>query len=69
MTDQKRAARWECHCKSPPFLLGTYTDDGKVMIKLRDRTYEANAPVRTRCPLCSLEHVLAFDDEGNPIAA
>ena len=52
------AYRWECHCRQPPVLLGTYDLDGSVNIKIRDRYWHIEGRVATTCPKCGRQHVL-----------
>ena len=57
--DQEAVARWECHCQTPPVLLGTHDRSGTVHIKVRDRYWHIIGLVKTACPRCGTEHVLA----------
>ena len=45
--------RWECPCHVPPVLLGTYTTDGTVILKARDRYWRVRrGAVEATCPRC-----------------
>jgi hypothetical protein len=50
--------RWECRCRVPPVLLGTFDRNGRINIKVRDRYWHVEGIVRTTCPRCGVEHVL-----------
>jgi hypothetical protein len=52
--------RWECGCQDPPVLLATWTDTGRVNIKVRDRYWHivGCAVIQTTCPRCASEHEL-----------
>ena len=50
--------RWECACRQPPVLLGTYEPGGRVHIKVRDRYWHVEGRVETVCPRCGAEHAL-----------
>ena len=50
--------RWECHCRQPPVLLGTYGANGLIHIKARDRYWHVRGSVQTVCPRCGGEHRL-----------
>ena len=51
--------RWECHCQTPPVLLGTHDGSGTIHIKVRDRYWHIIGSVKTACPRCGTEHILA----------
>jgi ribosomal protein S27AE len=51
--------RWECVCKAPPVLLGTQDSSGTIHVKVRDRYWHIVGLVKTACPRCGAEHVLA----------
>jgi hypothetical protein len=51
--------RWECHCQTPPVLLGTHDSSGTIHIKVRDRYWHIIGSVKTACPRCGTEHILA----------
>jgi hypothetical protein len=57
--------RWECHCQSPPVLLGTHDASGKVHIKVRDRYWHIIGIVKTTCPKCGSEHILSPDQSAD----
>ncbi|HEY7030814.1 MAG TPA: hypothetical protein VH482_05785 [Thermomicrobiales bacterium] len=50
--------RWECRCREPAVLLGTFDRHGRINIKVRDRYWHVEGIVRTTCPRCGVEHVL-----------
>ena len=50
--------RWECRCREPAILLGTFDANGRINIKVRDRYWHVEGIVRTTCPRCGLEHEL-----------
>lgn len=50
--------RWECRCREPAILLGTFDANGRINIKVRDRYWHVEGVVRTICPRCGLEHEL-----------
>jgi hypothetical protein len=50
--------RWECGCRVPSVLLGTFDTAGRVHIKVRDRYWHVEGVVWTTCPRCGLEHEL-----------
>ena len=52
------AERWECGCREPAVLLGTFERNGRINIKARDRYWHVEGVVRTTCPRCGVEHVL-----------
>lgn len=54
--------RWECDCRQPPVLLGTYDLGGRVNIKVRDRYWHVLGVVWTHCPRCGREHVIDAAD-------
>jgi hypothetical protein len=56
--------RWECGCKAPPVLLGTQDPSGTIHVKVRDRYWHIVGLVKTACPRCGAEHVLA-SNAGN----
>jgi hypothetical protein len=56
--DGETVQRWECHCREPAFLLGTFDQSGRINIKVRDRYWHVQGIVRTTCPRCGLEHEL-----------
>jgi hypothetical protein len=68
--EQPSISRWECHCKQPPVLLGTYDASGTVNIKMRDRYWHVVGRIWTTCPRCGKQHT--FDpragvvDTGDP---
>lgn len=51
-------SRWVCRCQSPPVLLATYDQAGRINIKVRDRYWHVIGMVATHCPKCGAEHVL-----------
>ncbi len=55
---QDRVMRWECSCRRPPVLLGTYEPNGRINLKVRDRYWHVVGTVWTVCPRCGAEHVL-----------
>ena len=55
--------RWECHCREPAILLGTFDANGRINIKVRDRYWHIEGVVRTICPRCGLEHELDLRPE------
>jgi hypothetical protein len=57
-TGEWPAIRWECACKQPPVLLGTYDQRGLVNLKVRDRYFYVFGLVRTSCPRCGMQHLL-----------
>jgi hypothetical protein len=58
--------RWECRCRVPAVLLGTYEPSGRVNLKVRDRYWHVEGVVRTNCPRCGAEHVLDLrSDHGS----
>jgi hypothetical protein len=61
--------RWECHCQTPPVLLGTHDGTGTVHIKVRDRYWHIIGIVKTTCPKCGSEHVLSLDSASTATAA
>jgi hypothetical protein len=56
--------RWECRCRVPAVLLGTYEPSGRVNLKVRDRYWHVEGVVRTNCPRCGTEHVLDLRPNG-----
>jgi hypothetical protein len=58
--------RWECRCREPAFLLGTFDRNGQIHLKVRDRYWHVEGIVRTTCPRCGLEHELDLRREGEP---
>lgn len=61
--------RWECACQTPGVLLATWSDDGRVNIKVRDRYWHVSGGgvIETVCPRCATEHRLVLDDlSGDP---
>lgn len=52
--------RWECRCQAPPVLLATYTPNGRINIKVRDRYWHLHGfgQIHAVCPRCGAEHVL-----------
>ena len=52
--------RWECRCQEPPVLLATYTPNGRINIKVRDRYWHLYGfgQIHAICPRCGAEHVL-----------
>jgi hypothetical protein len=56
--------RWECGCRQPPVLLGTYGANGLIHIKARDRYWHVRGSVQTVCPRCGGEHQLDLG-QGN----
>jgi hypothetical protein len=65
--------RWECRCRAPAILLGTFDANGRINIKVRDRYWHVEGVVRTSCPRCGLEHELDLrpgrTEEGSLSAA
>ena len=61
--------RWECGCKSPPVLLGTQDRAGTIHVKVRDRYWHIVGQVKTACPRCGAEHVLASNAVNGARAA
>ena len=59
--------RWECHCREPAILLGTFDANGRINIKVRDRYWHVEGVVRTTCPRCGLEHELDLRPGRNAI--
>jgi hypothetical protein len=55
--------RWECGCREPAVLLGTFDRNGRINIKVRDRYWHVEGVVRTTCPRCGVEHVLDLSPE------
>lgn len=51
--------RWVCGCQAPPVLLGTQDPSGTIHVKARDRYWHIVGLVKTACPRCGAEHVLA----------
>jgi hypothetical protein len=59
--------RWECRCAETPILLGIYSEDGEIEIKVRDRFYFLTAGcVQAICPRCGAEHLLDLRTMTNP---
>jgi hypothetical protein len=58
LAERDPVIRWECRCKEPPVLLGTYDSSGRVNIKVRDRYWRIIGQVWTICPRCGSEHEL-----------
>jgi hypothetical protein len=56
-------SRWVCQCQTPPVLLGTYDEAGRINIKMRDRYWHVMGVVATQCPRCGAEHVLDLRDK------
>lgn len=56
--DLDKPLRWECDCRTPATLLGTYTRAGRINIKSRDRYWNVEGRVWTLCPHCGTEHFL-----------
>ena len=56
--DPPKPVRWECGCRRPAVLLGTYEPGGRVHIKVRDRYWHVRGRVETVCPRCGGQHVL-----------
>jgi hypothetical protein len=56
--------RWECRCREPAVLLGTFDRNGRINIKVRDRYWHVEGVVRTTCPRCGVEHVLDLRPES-----
>lgn len=52
--------RWECRCQAPPVLLATYTPNGRINIKVRDRYWHLYGfgQIHAVCPRCGGEHIL-----------
>lgn len=50
--------RWECLCREPPVLLGTYDLTGRVDLKDPSRYWQLNGRVATNCPKCGRPHLL-----------
>jgi hypothetical protein len=57
--ERDRITRWECGCKAPPVLLGTQDPSGTIHVKVRDRYWHIVGLVKTACPRCGAEHLLA----------
>lgn len=57
--------RWECTCREPPVVLGTYDLTGRVNLEHFDRCWQLNSRVATNCPKCGKPHMLdlALDPE------
>ena len=56
--------RWECPCGEPAVLLATYTPDGRINIKVRDRYWHVLGQVQAICPRCGAEHLLDLRGVG-----
>jgi hypothetical protein len=56
--DREVVRRWECRCREPAVLLGTFERSGRINIKVRDRYWHVEGVVRTTCPRCGVEHLL-----------
>ncbi|MCC6315294.1 MAG: hypothetical protein IT337_14920 [Thermomicrobiales bacterium] len=51
--------RWECSCRQPPVLLGTFDAEGRINLKVRDRYWRVlDGVVETLCPRCGSAHAL-----------
>ena len=50
--------RWECLCREPPVVLGTYDLAGNVELKDLSRFWQINGRVATNCPKCGKPHLL-----------
>lgn len=50
--------RWVCECQDPSVLLATYSRDGAINIRVRDRYWHVCGRVHTVCPKCGSEHSL-----------
>lgn len=61
------AQRWECPCREPAVLLGTFERTGRINIKVRDRYWHVEGVVRTTCPRCGVEHVLDLRSDQIPV--
>lgn len=67
--DRSPVYRWECTCREPPVVLGTYDLAGHVTLKDLDRYWQLNGRVATNCPKCGKPHLLDVRIEPELLAA
>jgi len=50
--------QWECTCRVPPVVLGSYDLTGRISLIDHERYWHVESRVATNCPKCGKQHML-----------